>query len=77
MTQDKPGGAAFPRDSYTDKEAGLIVQQNGMSLRDWFAGQALAGFGANPETYSWDYSVMARAAYAQADAMLAAREAME
>lgn len=47
-----------------------------MSLRDWFAGQALAGItasiacsAANPT-----YDDVARKAYAQADAMLAVRE---
>jgi hypothetical protein len=53
----------------------------GMSLRDWFAGQALAGlFAGMPEhrwfeTYSGFYSRenMAAVSYAFADAMLAER----
>jgi hypothetical protein len=55
------GGPAFP----------------GMSLRDWFAAMALQGIKANP---SWDENTrerIARAAYEQADAMLAARERKE
>jgi hypothetical protein len=42
-----------------------------MTLRDWFAGQALAGFASRP-CYSDDEA--AAAAYRYADAMLAARK---
>ncbi|MEI4473232.1 hypothetical protein [Frigidibacter sp. MR17.24] len=56
--------------------------QEGMTLRDWFAGQALAGEMANSEVGVWsvgaaDYSLLVRARlfYRFADAMLAAREA--
>ncbi len=67
------GGAAFP----------IPLQHQGgcegMSLRDWFAGQALAGMMAHPEA---DYSPLGNTrikntaldAYAVADAMLEARE---
>ena len=49
----------------------------GMSLRDYFAGQALVGLSANPRE---DYSGTTREdkaveSYRQSDAMLAAREA--
>jgi len=44
-----------------------------LSLRDWFAGQALAGFLANTES-SGTFRDMADDAYKFADAMLAARE---
>ena len=37
------GGPAFARDSHMDKEIGLYVQQQGMSLRDYFAAAALRG----------------------------------
>lgn len=57
----------------------------GMTLRDHFAGLALQGMNANPEllqaitstglTVDGSFGKMARKAYAQADAMLAAREA--
>lgn len=64
MTKDK-GGSAFPH--------GAMIQSSGMSLRDYFAGQGLAGMMAQhsagrglptwQEQMSWD-------AYSVADAML-------
>ena len=52
---------------------GVRPAHHGMTLRDWFAGQALAGLIADP---SRDGSAddRARYAYAYADAMLKARE---
>lgn len=41
---DKLGGPAFPCDSMKQ-----FPTQEGMSLRDWFAGQALAGIMANSD----------------------------
>lgn len=63
-TFDNP--PAFPRDS-------SIHGSNGMSLRDWFAGQAMVGFFASttrpttmhPDDATWFYTI--------ADAMLAER----
>lgn len=44
------------------------------ALRDWFAGQAIAGFCADPRmTGSSDAGRLPTAAYAMADAMLMAR----
>ena len=58
------GGNAFPYASY-----------RGMSLRDYFAGQALAGILANPDWYRGsERQSVATAAYNYADAMLAERE---
>ena len=45
----------------------------GMSLRDWFAGQTLAGLMGNHETWAFDEAKLAYLAYEAADAMLAAR----
>lgn len=62
------GGSAFPLSRESDRWC-----NEGMSLRDWFAGQALVGLlagGAEPGT-SW--SVVARGAYNAADAMLKVR----
>lgn len=68
----KDGGPAFPRPPIGEDCGRPYGHNDGMSLRDWFAGQALAGllaqYGADPE---WT----AIAAYKEADAMLAAREA--
>ena len=71
MTQPNDGGPAFPQ-GY--REAG---GHSGMSLRDWYAGQALSSIPLR----SWDYlsaeddkvRAWATLAYAVADAMLTAR----
>lgn len=68
MSEDKTGGLAFPI-----KEP-LSCDSVGMTLRDWFAGQALQGFLAsltegeytNPQDAS-------KAAYDYADAMIQER----
>lgn len=63
------GGPAFPTVLGPPREFA-----HGMSLRDWLAGQALAGFMANtnrPTTYARDDADWA---YTIADAMLAARK---
>lgn len=76
----KDGGPAF---GHGDHENGGAP---GMSLRDWFAGQALAGLCSNPEgpfqansMSGWgltncDELQVSNQAYAMADAMLKARE---
>ena len=48
----------------------------GMTLRDWFAGQALVtlAYQINRSTSPLDITIMAQAAYALADAMMKARE---
>jgi hypothetical protein len=48
--------------------------QSGMTLRDYFAGQALAGFAAHGGVWVADREVIARQAYKFADAMLKIRE---
>jgi hypothetical protein len=51
------------------------VDRPGMTLRDWFAGQALAGMLAAPGNVAeMDCGERARYAYLNADAMLKARE---
>lgn len=81
MTDSKKiddGGPAYPH--------GYSAQANsmpGMSLRDWFAGQALAGMLAMPEHDNGNFHNNcgepfigpARYAYRMADAMIAARKA--
>lgn len=77
----KDGGSAFPAEG--GPGSGLHPTP-GMSLRDYFAGQALAGLLAAPEVLSPPLDVhrdsrvqiqvhYARIAYDYADAMLAAR----
>jgi hypothetical protein len=68
--------AAFPLPGYNEDGPGGYPAEPGMSLRDWFAGQALAGFcsvcmgDGEPLMGAKD---TARAAYNYADAMLAER----
>lgn len=71
MSTINDGGPAFARDSHMDKEIGLYVQQQGMSLRDYFAAAALQGLLAY---YGNFCDRDAKAAYAAADAMIEAKE---
>ena len=66
---DRNEESAFPA---SDNSA--LLGYTGMTLRDWFASQALAGLNANP---SWDengWDQRAKQAYKAADAMLEARK---
>jgi len=65
------GGAAFPSPDFSGSWEGPYAN-HGMSLRDHFAAQALAGLLAQAVRYS-PPSVFAREAYAIADAMIAER----
>jgi hypothetical protein len=68
------GGPAFPHfktDPYSSKVE--ICPQGGMTLRDYFAGQVLAGALSDP-TCQPSPIELAKIAYRGADAMLAARE---
>ena len=63
------GGPAFPAPAYAAN-----ITDTGMTLRDYFAGQAMAGILASANfgsTKDW----IGGKAYEAADAMLAAREA--
>jgi len=75
----KDGGPAFPSEpTYGGVQEGSAFP--GMSLRDYFAGQALAGLLAMPReplkvpTLDAGLEVFALSAYRMADAMLAERE---
>jgi hypothetical protein len=74
------GGPAFPVPSVSWKEEDgkecVAIGTHGMTLRDYFAGQALAGFcAAQHDLRNHTDKVMAIGAYRAADAMLAARKA--
>jgi hypothetical protein len=66
MSAPNDGGPAFPL-----SPGNMLLEYNGMSLRDYFAGQALAGLLHRHEGVN--AAVWATAAYELADAMLAAR----
>jgi len=62
------GGPAFPA---IGSET-FPSDPQGMSLRDWFAGQALVGLLSDPECGGGS-EALARTSYSIADAMLSAR----
>lgn len=71
MTDD--GGPAFPRiEAITN--TGAARSTKGMSLRDWFAGMALAGITASDATEDLLWKPIAEECYLAADAMLDERE---
>lgn len=81
MKQAETGGFAFPqldvvvgdRDGHGDAIDAYTAASGGMTLRDYFAGQALIGMMRTMVPYSNEYERNAFNAYKQADAMLAAR----
>jgi len=73
---EEDGGQAFP-DHYTNGN-GYLQQHPGMTLRDWFAGQALAGIMAgDPDAITIQNCFNASLCYQLADAMLAERARVE
>ncbi|EOT0230499.1 hypothetical protein ACNKJC_000710 [Enterobacter hormaechei] len=77
------GGQAFPRQQweYDGHNNVLQYQENGMTLRDYFAAKAMQAFitgamsdGTKLRTGDGDDEVVAKAAYIIADAMLKERE---
>lgn len=82
MSKIDDGGPAFPHTIKND-DGSHFFTSGGMTLRDWFAGQALAGLTAHPqcgpigegtEDTRERTGVLALEAYYAADAMLAARK---
>ena len=76
MDKINDGGPAFPVlktvwNTQSQKE--YLDCSNGMTLRDYFAGQALMGFCANPNNNCEVYSIV-KDSYIISDAMLEARE---
>lgn len=75
MSKENNGGAAFP------SPTGNLAQDGGLTVRDWFAGQALAGIlpagdkhGGGCAFTETEPEWIAEKAYAQADAMMARRQ---
>ena len=77
MSNEKnDGGPAFPYSALSPGGPQMYADCEGMSLRDWFAGQALAGMLSDPNVCGPSFIAnSARLAYECADAMLKAREA--
>jgi len=67
---------AYPY-QHKDPTTGLTTISEGMTLRDWFAGQAMQGLVIDKsfiDLYSAGATSVAQQAYLVADAMLKARE---
>ena len=76
MTKQNDGGPAFPRPAVNigdDDVRDWWFMQDGMSLRDWFAGMAMQGILVHVGVVEVT-PVIGADAYMVADAMLAARE---
>ena len=76
---NKDGGPAFPRQHTVANanDPAFKLGCEGMTLRDWFAGQALAGLLASikdAEEILNNYAHAANEAWSYADAMIAERE---
>jgi len=73
--QDDDGGSAFPLPYAVGPNDDLYPAYPGMTLRDWFAAQALGlGFDWTNVHETGGYAEAAQVAYEVADAMLAARK---
>ena len=68
--------SAFPVNTANISNPGAFGAEPGMTLRDWFAGQALVGMLTREEAGNADKDMVACQAYYYADAMLAARAAL-
>ena len=64
------GGPAFPMHYEVTEKSEMVVSYDGMTLRDYFAGQVLADSGGD---YQTDVEAIARQAYYLADAMIKER----
>jgi hypothetical protein len=72
------GGTAFPTVNYVQNAgvgASVMELRGGMTLRDYFAAEAMQGFISNTDlVHMYNPENMAKWAYERADAMLKARE---
>ena len=69
------GGAAFPYEPHYDLEGRSVPGDRGMTLRDWFAGRAMAEMIrlSTDSEGGWSAENVAYGCYNLADAMLIAR----
>ena len=75
----KSGGSAFPQSDSGQHSTGFDLPPQrhhpGMTLRDYFAGQALTGIlDITPLRDMSDFDMVARRSYNMADAMIAERD---
>jgi len=87
MSKINDGGPAFPHHFEDAGGHPRFLQSTGMTLRDWFAGQALAGMmdyackapmiSDNQDGANKNLANSARLAYAFADAMIAQSQKQE
>lgn len=76
MSEFDDGGPAYPMPGSTleiGENLHVMRPAPGMTLLDWFAGQALAGLNANQSNNEDPWVVLAEQAYNAANAMLAER----
>jgi len=77
MNNKKTGDAAFPRMSHTNCFDVMLPEQDGMTLRDYFAAKAMQAVITREEwTHTQQFeSGVSNWCYQMADAMIKAREA--
>lgn len=79
MTEIDDGGPAFPRPVSQNVNGDMYYEQDGMALRDVFAGQAMQAwistYGDSADFPKGDQAdIVARITYNMADAMIKARK---
>jgi hypothetical protein len=76
VSKKPDGGPAFPRPMVASGSTTATMEQDGMSLRDYFAAQAIEIMVQKSEDAhgGWSEDTVAVGAYAIADAMIEARK---
>ena len=77
MSERNDGGPAFARTSSNEYGDGGCYEQRGMTLRDYFAGQALNAYLGQDEAREYGLPEIASDCYRATDAMLAERDRRE
>ena len=68
------GGPAFPTKTLSKGDHGYPVTTEGMTLRDYFAGQVLTGITLNRDAVDYNAAGVSSFCYQIADAMIVARD---